>query len=236
MKFRYLFTASLYFLFCGFSYAESLVFAKSGPLDYSADISETILKEAYGRLNFHISTEVLPSERALVNANSGLLDGDIHRIIGLENLYPNLIRVPVPINAIEGMVFSKTKGIKIDSWDDLKYFSIGLRIGAKFAEAGSQGMNVSPVITNDQVFKMLDKGRTEVVVSTRIEGLLTTKRLGLAKIYPIEPAIVILKLYHYVHKKNKAIIPELTRILKIMEKEGRILEIKKTAIVELLRQ
>jgi len=236
MKFLYFFTASLYFFFCGSGYAESLVFAKSGPLDYSADISETILKEAYGRLNIHISTEVLPSERALSNANSGLLDGDIHRIIGLENLYPNLIRVPVPINAIEGMVFSKTKGLKIDSWDDLKYFSIGLRIGAKFAEAGSQGMNVYPVTTNDQVFKMLDRGRTEVVVSTRIEGLLTSKKLGLANIYPIEPAIVNLKLYHYVHKKNKALIPELTRILKTMEKEGRILEIKKSAIVELLRQ
>ncbi|NRA17504.1 MAG: transporter substrate-binding domain-containing protein [Oceanospirillaceae bacterium] len=236
MKFLYFFTASLYFVFCGSSYAESLVFAKSGPLDYSADISETILKEAYGRLNIHISTEVLPSERALLNANSGLLDGDIHRIIGLENLYLNLIRVPVPINAIEGMVFSKTKGLKIDSWDDLKYFSIGLRIGAKFAEAGTQGMNVSPAPTNDLVFKMLDRGRTEVVVSTRIEGLLTSKKLGLANIYPIEPAIVNLKLYHYVRKKNKALIPELTRILKIMEKEGRILEIKKTAIVELLRQ
>jgi len=236
MKFLYFFTASLYFVFCGSGYAESLVFAKSGPLDYSADISETILKEAYGRLNIHISTEVLPSERALSNANSGLLDGDIHRIIGLENLYPNLIRVPVPINAIEGMVFSKTKGLKIDSWDHLKYFSIGLRIGAKFAEAGSQGMNVYPVTTNDQVFKMLDRGRTEVVVSTRIEGLLTSKKLGLANIYPIEPAIVNLKLYHYVHKKNKALIPELTRILKTMEKEGRILEIKKSAIVELLRQ
>jgi len=236
MKCRYVFAASLYFFFCGYSYAESLVFAKSGPLDYSADISETILKEAYGRLNIYISTRVLQSHVALGTANYGALDGDIHRIIGIENKYPNLIRVPVPINSIEGMIFSKKAGLKINSWDDLKPFSIGLRIGAKFAEAGTQGMIVTAVLTNDQVFKMLDKGRIDVVVSTRIEGLLTSKKLGFANIYPIEPAIVNLKLYHYVHKKNKALIPELTRILKIMEKEGRILEIKKTAIVELLRQ
>ena len=92
MKIYYIFTASLYFFSCGFSYAENLVFAKSGPLDYSADISEIILKEAYGHLNIDISTKVLPSERALRIANSGVLDGDIHRIIGLENMYPNLIR------------------------------------------------------------------------------------------------------------------------------------------------
>ena len=212
------------------------MFAKSGPLDYSADISEIILKEAYGHLNIDISTKVLPSERALRIANSGVLDGDIHRIIGLENMYPNLIRVPVPINAIEGMVFSSNKGLIINSWEDLKSFSIGLRIGAKFAEFGTKGMDVSAVPTNDQVFNMLDKGRTDVVVSTRIEGLLVSKKLWLANIYPIEPAIVTLKLYHYVHKKNKALIPGLTHILKIMEEEGRIREIKTTAIVELLRQ
>jgi len=236
MKIYYIFTASIYLFSCSFSHAESLVFAKSGPLDYSADISETILKEAYGHLNIDISTETLPSQRALTNANSGVLDGDIHRIIGLENMYPNLIRVSVSINAIEGMVFSKNQGTKIHSWEDLKSFSIGLRIGAKFAEFGTKGMDVSAVATNDQVFKMLDKGRTEVVVSTRIEGLLVSKKLGFANIYPIEPPIASLNLYHYVHRKNKALIPELTRVLKIMEEEGRIREIKTTAIVELLRQ
>jgi len=223
-------------ILCSVSYSKSLVFAKSGPLDYSANISEVILIEAYRRLNIEISTVVLPSERALLMSNSGSLDGDVHRIIGLEKNYPNLVRVPVSINAIEGMIFSKVKGLSIQTWDDLENYSIGLRVGAKFAEFGTKGMDVTAVGTNDQVFKMLEIGRTHVVVSTRIEGLMVTKKLGYNDIYPIEPPIVILDLFHYVHKKNEGLIPELTRVLSEMVKEGLILEIKLNNLVELLNQ
>jgi len=232
---HYILSTGLYFLLCASSHSESLSFAKSGPFDYAADISEAILKEAYGRLNIDISTTTLPSERALWSANAGILDGDINRIIGLDRQYPNLIRVVVPINAIEGMVFSKNENLKIDTWEDLKPFSIVLRRGAKFAEHGTQGMDVSAVLTNDLVFKMLYGGRTEVAVSTRIEGMLTSKRLGFDSIKPTEPALVNFNLYHYVHKKNRALIPELTAVLTTMKEEGLIRRIKDDAL-KVLRQ
>ncbi|OUR79689.1 hypothetical protein A9Q83_04680 [Alphaproteobacteria bacterium 46_93_T64] len=211
----------------------SLIFSKPGPRDYSANISETVLKEAYRRIGFDISTQIFPAERALTMSNSGEVDGEVNRIFGLEKKYSNLVRVPVAINRIEGVAFTKKRDLKITNWDSLQPFSLGLRIGAKFAETGTEGMNVTAVATNEQVFTMLGKERVEIAVSTRIEGLLTAQKLGLKDIFVLKPPLANLELFHYLHKKHAALIPQLTAALKDMQKEGRIQSIKKAAFQKL---
>ena len=209
---------------------QSLIFAKPGPLDYSAQISENILKEAYARIGITVTTEEFPGERALQMSNSGTVDGEVNRIRGIAQKYPNLRLVPVTINAIEGLAFTNKSDIEIRSWEHLRPYVIGLRIGAKYAEFGTAGMEVTPVATNDQVFTMLDQHRTDVAISTRIEGVLTIKKLGLKNIRLVEPPLVTLELFHFLHKKHAALIPRITGALEQMAKEGRIQTIKNTAI------
>ncbi len=74
---------------------EALIFSKPGPTDHIANISEIVLRKAYERIGVKIDTHYFPAERALYMSNSGLVDGEVNRIIGLEKKYPNLIRVPV---------------------------------------------------------------------------------------------------------------------------------------------
>jgi polar amino acid transport system substrate-binding protein len=218
----------------GSALAEGLVFSKIA--GNPAYISEVILKEAYRRLGIEISTNILPGERALKSANAGELDGDIHRVIGLEKIYPNLIRVPFAVNSLEGMIFTKNRDLSVNSWDDLKPYSIGLRTGMKFAELGTRGMNVTSVEKTDQLFKMIESNRLDVIVSTRIEGLMLTKQMKLDDVFPVEPPIVDLKLFHYVHKKHEALIPKLVQVLNDMAKEGLILELRQKSLLEILDQ
>jgi len=214
----------------------SLVFAKPGPLDYSAGISEEILKEAYSRIGITVTTREFPGERALKMSNSGAVDGEVNRIHGIRKKYANLRMVPVAINAIEGLAFTNKPGIKVRSWEDLRPHKLGLRIGAKYAEYGTAGMQVASVKTNDQVFSMLGKHRTEIAISTRIEGVLTIHKLGLKNIRLIEPPLVSLELFHFLHKKHEALVPRIRKALEEMAREGRIEAIKTAAIKKLLSE
>ncbi len=55
---------------------------------------DTLAKEVFHRLGIELEVIILPAERALINANNGIEDGNLLRIKGLEKQYPNLIRVP----------------------------------------------------------------------------------------------------------------------------------------------
>jgi polar amino acid transport system substrate-binding protein len=211
---------------------KSLIFSKPGPLDFHAQISEDILKEAYARIGISVTTQEFPGERAMRESNSGRLDGEVNRIRGIEKKYTNLRIVPVAINALRGMVFSKNPRLKIQKWDDLKHYIIGLRKGAKYAEYGTAGMNVLPATTNTMVFKMLERDRVDVAISTALEGSVTIRALGLKEVSMVEIPMVTLDLFHFLNRKHEDLIPQITRALEAMNREGRIAEIRKKAFAK----
>ncbi|MBT3989761.1 MAG: transporter substrate-binding domain-containing protein [Rhodospirillaceae bacterium] len=212
------------------AYAQkAVVFSKPGPLDFHAQISENILKEAYARIGIVITTKEFSGERALRESNSGRLDGEVNRIRGIDKNYKNLRIVPVAINALKGTVFTKLPELKIRKWQDLKSLTIGLRLGAKFAEYNTQGMRVISAATNKMVFRMLDRDRVDVVISTALEGTITKMKLELKGISMVEPPLVTLDLFHFLHKDHEDLLPRITAALKAMEREARIKKIRDTA-------
>jgi len=213
---------------------ETLVFSKSN--DPVANISEEVLKEAYERIGITITTLVLPAERSLRMSNFGTTDGEINRIDGIENTYSNLKKVAVSVNILEGIVFTKDLKIKITDWNSLKPYKIGIRRGSKFAERGTKGMRVETVTSNEQLFRMLNNGRNDIVVTTRLEGLNQINRLQLKEVFIIEPPLVTLNLYHYLHKKNLHLLPKIESVLHKMESEGRIKIIRQKIIDNLIKK
>jgi len=91
------------------------------------------------------------------------------------------------------------------------------------------------VATIDQIFRILDAGRADVAISTRLEGLLTIKKLNLSGITVLEPLLEEIPLYHYLHKKHVLLVPKLAAILKRMEQEGQIKEIQAQVYQELMK-
>lgn len=213
------------------SYAqETLKFSKPGPLDYHAQISEEILKEAYNRIGITVTTIEFPGERALRQSNSGNVDGEVNRIQGIKGKYPNLRIVPVAINALKGYVFTKNQKIRIKDWESIRPFKIGLRIGAKYAEYGTADMDFVKAASNELVFRMLDRGRVDVAISTELEGSLTIQKLELEGISLMEPPLVTLDLFHFLHKKHILLVPLITNALEAMAREGRIQKIRNDAL------
>jgi polar amino acid transport system substrate-binding protein len=199
-----------------------------------AETSTEILLYAYDQIGLPIEIVSLPDERSLLWSNSGHIDGEVLRIAAVSEMYPNLVRIPVIIDKFEAMAFTKRKDVVIQGWDSLRPYSISLRIGTKFAERGTKGMNVRALPSNKEVFDVLHRGRFDIAVASRLTGMYEIKRLGLTDIKAVEPTLANYNLYHYLNKKHESIIPKITLELKKMEKNGMIEKIRKEYIEKIL--
>lgn len=198
----------------------------------NSDISVRVLREAYGQLGFTVKYIPLPGERSLRTANNGDVDGEVFRVANVEKKYLNLIVVPTPINTLSGIAFSK-RHLPIAGWRSLEPYRIGIQVGIKFAERGTDAMNPTIVDTNEQLFQMLQADRIDVAVAAYTNGVATIAELGLSGIIALDPPIAEYPLYHYLHKKNAELIPALDAVLLRMEASGRTREIRAGALREL---
>ena len=161
----------------------------------------------------------LPAERSLqfANRNKKGVSGEINRILSVRDTYQNLIPVMIPVNRIEGVAFSKNQNIIVSGWESLKPYKIGIRIGTKFAEKNTQGMEISRSPSNQSLFSMLASDRIQIAVTSRTEGLYEmTKNNKLQNIKALEPPLIVMPLYHFLHKSKNELVPKITEALRKM--------------------
>ena len=120
-------------------------------------IGERVLREAYGRLGIDLEVRRYPGSVALEKSNAGEVDGELQRIDGITRRFQHLIQVPIPVNYIQGTVFSKQKDLDFTPWHALRPYQIGIVKGILFAERGTRGMQVKAVDTYAELIQLLDQ-------------------------------------------------------------------------------
>lgn len=207
---------------CGIACAEKTIIISTMPeLDPVAQVALKVMTEAYKRLGITMIIKNFPGERALQTANAGVVDGELYRRKEVENDYPNLIRIPVPITVAEVVVFTKGKHFPVEGWKSIRPYKVGYIRGIKMIEANlPKGGVFEPVNNNEQAFLKLEAGRTDLVVGVRAAGLITISHLGLKGIEVLEPPLITNDLYHFLYIKNQHLVKPLTEVLQQMQKEG----------------
>ena len=193
------------------------------PLDRKA--LEQLSQESLRRIGVDLKLVSLPSERSLTAANLGEVDGEGLRVGGLggpDGPYPNLIQVPERFVRISFVAFAKNATISLDNgWDSLKPYRIAFINGWKMFEANAQGARVvNQVDKPEQLFRMLDEGRVDLVLYTHADGLLLARNLGLTSVAPLSPALKEVDMYLYLHKKHQALVPKLTQAIRDLKADG----------------
>ncbi len=196
----------------------------------SAKISEQVVREAYRRLGFDIEVVWVPARRALELSNDGEVDGELHRIFGIDKRWVNLVMVPNQVNVLEATVFTKGLEFKVAGWDSFNAYSVGVRRGIQFSNTNTQGMSRQIVNTVQGLFEILKHDRVEVIVTSLINGLNALQDTKGSMIRPLKPAIEIYPLYHYLHKKHKSLVPRVNAVLEEMKNEGLIQHIRMQAL------
>jgi len=185
---------------------------------------DKVLSEAFKRMGYKLETSRLPAERALINANKGIDDGDLLRISGLQKKYPNLIQVPEKIMDMDVMLFTKNKpSFKVKGWDSIRSHSISIITGWKVFEL-NLGAKVDITKTDNiqQIFTMLKKNRADFAGHERWTGLAFLKDNKITDITMLEPPLISTPLYTYLHKKHKKLVPQLSAQIKKMKQDGSI--------------
>ncbi|MEW6415728.1 MAG: transporter substrate-binding domain-containing protein [Pseudomonadota bacterium] len=181
---------------------------------------DLVAGEAFRRAGVRLQLVRLPAERGLVNANSGLEDGDLTRIAGLEASYPNLVRVPEKLIDWEFSAFSR-QGPRQASWDSLRTRSMGHIRGWKIYEH-KLAATPAEITAEDanQLFRLLQQGRIEIALFERWQGLARIEREQLAGVQVLEPPLARREMYIYLHKRHAALVPKIARALRDIKAEG----------------
>lgn len=181
---------------------------------------DRIIKEAFRRIGEEIKIIHLPSERALVNADQGIEDGNFVRIAGLEKQYPNLIRVPEKICSFEFVAFSRNPSIRIRGWESLRPYHIGIITGWKILEANIVGTrSLTKVNGPIALFELLTHDRTELVIFDRLQGNFLIKKQGLAGVKAITPFLAEQDMFLYLNRRHARLVPKLVKAVRAMKQD-----------------
>lgn len=190
------------------------------PLDRKA--LEQLGRESFHRAGLELKLISLPSERSLVAANQAEVDGEGLRVTGLTAQYPNLVQIPERFVRISFVAFAKDATINLDGgWDSLASYRVAFINGWKMFEANARHAKVIHKVDKpEQMFRMLDEGRVDVVLYTRADGILLTRELGLSSVAPLSPSLRDVDLYLYLNRKHETLVPRLTQALREIKADG----------------
>lgn len=190
------------------------------PGNFAYKSTEAILSEAFRRNGLVVKLKHLPGERALIEANTGVTDGEAHRIYDIAEIkkLDNLVRIPEVQQTIKDYAWSVNVQSLEDGWSSLKPYRVGVIRGSVFLTkmAKEHAKNVYEVPRYETLFKMLNGGRLDIVITAPSRA----KKYEGDKIKKVEPALTFLPIYTYLHKKHKALAPKIASALHEMKTDG----------------
>lgn len=184
-------------------------------------VLDLLIKEAFTRNGLQVTIVHHATERVITNTNEGIDDGDISRIGGLSRLYPNLVQVPEKLFDMDFVAFTKNSDIKLENWESLNQYSIGIITGWKILEENTRGVSLlTKVQSPESLFTLIQADRAEIVLYDRIQGLCLIKELGFNEIKVLEPPLAVREMYFYLNKKHEKLVPEIDNAFIQMKKDG----------------
>ena len=174
---------------------------------------------AYHKLGFKVKLELVKGGRGLIESSSGRTDGELVRTSAIEDFTDTLIRIPVPLGIIRAfLVCHKSVVCDVDVLDDPRT-RVGIINGGNAMLTIMEDKKATVVAIPDLVNlrKMLERGRFKYIIGVEHDAGL---RFNYSDEFQTAPDVLFEGyLFHYVHKKHKAIVPALAQALEESLKE-----------------
>ena len=197
---------------------------------------DSVAREAVNRIGYRIDIIHQPAERALRNADNGLIDGEMSRIAGIESIYSNLIRVPEKIMDWRFCVFSK-KPIDLNKgWNSLAGKSVAFITGWKILETNVPvSASVTKVKNAEQLFNLLQHDRVDYIIYEYWGGKQIIGEMQLLDVKLREPVLASREMFIYLNKKHGEIVPKLSHALAQMKQDGSYRSMENKLLINLFR-
>ncbi|KZY32441.1 MULTISPECIES: ABC transporter substrate-binding protein [unclassified Oleiphilus] len=191
------------------------------------DISVQVLKKAYNKIGYQVEIHRLPNVRSLLSANMGMFDGEVSRIGNLHSSYPNLNAVPTAINMINIIALGKHSSERVSKIKDLGHDVVcvkGVKLVEKLVEDNK--IQCTFVVNTNQALSMVALGRVKYTLLPETNALKALLTEPFENVKIVSPVLYSEKLYHYLHKNNLNIVEPLDKVLRKMQKNGDIDQIR----------
>lgn len=164
----------------------------------------------------------LPTERGLISANEGMIDGDLSRVEGMEKAYPHLL--PLLEKNMDMHFVGLVRGLAPVNqlgWDRLAGKRVGMIKGWKIFEKNVP-RNAEVTYSNDadQLIQLLAHNRIDIALYETEMGVKLAHEKGLHDVQPLAPALVVKPMFIYLNKKHQDLIPPLSAALRAMRADG----------------
>jgi len=187
----------------------------------------TTYTEAFSRMGCGFKLISQPGERAMIDANQGIVDGEAGRISNIDKIkYANLIMVPYPIVTTKDGAYATDHSININGWESLvgKPYRVGLIKGIKSVEQKLplyvDKANIVTLSDPEQSLKMLQAKRIDLFIAgTQIEDSAFMKS-GAYDDVKLVGIVETKVLYPWLHKRHENLVQRLADTLKTMKSEG----------------
>lgn len=192
------------------------------PWSARAQTINAIVKECFRRLDIEIESANIPSVRALEEANNGKFDATYLRFPGLSRKYPNLIMVPEPVSAEQLFAYTTLPDITPQSWKDLLAYHVAYIKGWQICERNlKEAKQVTESNSPQILFDFVSEGRADIAVTGKGIIDLQKKNMGIpSNVRQITEFKERDSLHIYLHKKQRARIPDFNKTLKAMKLDG----------------
>jgi ABC-type amino acid transport substrate-binding protein len=212
----------------------NVTFSGGAKLDsYLSTVSVSILREAFKSKGIDFFAIHNPSLRSLRLSNSGIVDGELHRVSNFHNItknkFKNLIKIESKLLSVKMAAFSLSD-TQINSWKDLENKKVAYYRGRmnlnKLLAANNLQNNITKVNSDMQAFGMLLLSRVDFVITDRAQGnhLISSNH----KFSKIQMSGILNeeKIYAYIHKKHKKLAPAIADSIESLKASGEISKIK----------
>ncbi|WP_395021735.1 substrate-binding periplasmic protein [Dongia sp.] len=199
-------------------------------------IGGEIMTAVYAKLGIKVEFVDVEAVRALELSSSGAIDGEIQRIAAVAEQFPTLIRIATPVNYIEPAAFTRGLTFPVDGWASIADFQIGIVRGVGSSERGTKGMlHVQTATSLENLILMLDHDRFQVMVTDRISGEVSLKKMGLAdRIRALSPPLQRIELYHYLNQKHQLLAARVAAVLAEMAASGELAALRERLVQRVL--
>lgn len=220
----------LIFLFPTIGHAgETITFSAGSALNtFQPSLAVPLLREAFKRSGYVFKVIYLPSARSLQSSNSGLTDGELHRVSNLAEItggrFSNLVRINTALLSLHTFVYARSGTQRVSTWKGLDGHVIAYKIGRRHIRDSLGKLSaktlIFPVASEEQAFEMLAHNRVEYVVTEREDGnAVLVAHPDFQDIRPMAQLQVI-KVHAYMNKKYKKLAVQISKILAQMKTDG----------------
>jgi len=195
-----------------------------------------IYTEAFRRMGMIFVYKKYPAARCSAMSDAGKVDGELSRIYSYGEAHPNVIRVEEHHWRSGFIAVAAAPSIHLDGWESLKGsgYRVNYTRGIKGCEINLPKVvrpeNLEKVNSVFQGYKKLLKGRAHIYVGAEfnIMRILESDDFRHSKLR-IAGVMEKFTAHVFLHNKHKALVPQLSNILKEMKKEGLFETYRETA-------